>query len=64
MGIAEDVGGWASLMDLMSVLGVVNSVAILVFTEDDLSNFTLLEKVICFLATEQVRACLCPPSSR
>ena len=34
--------------------GVVNSVAILCFAEDDVSNFTLYEKLIAFLATEQV----------
>ena len=58
VNIAEDVGGWASLMDMMSILGVVNSVAVLVFTEDDLSNFTTLEKLVAFLATEQVATLL------
>ena len=33
---------------------MVNSVAILTFAEDDVSNFTLYEKLIAFLATEQL----------
>jgi hypothetical protein len=53
VGIAEDVGGWAGLMDMMSIIGVVNSVAVLVFTENDFSNYTLYEKIIIFLAAEQ-----------
>ena len=32
----------------------MNSVAILCFAEDDVSNFTLYEKLIAFLATEQL----------
>ena len=51
--IAEDVGGWAGLMDMMSIIGVVNSVALLVFAEDQLVYYTLYEKIIVFLAAEQ-----------
>ena len=54
MSIAEDVGGWAALMDMMSILGVVNSVALMVFAEDQLVYYTFYEKIIIFLAAEQV----------
>ena len=38
----------------MPYLGVVNSVALMVFAEDQLVYYTLYEKIIIFLATEQV----------
>jgi hypothetical protein len=52
--IAEDVGTWADLMQLVSILGVVCSVAIICFTEQALDEFTTFEKIIIFLAAEQV----------
>ena len=41
-------------MDMMSILGVVNSVALMVFAEDQLVYYTFYEKIIIFLAAEQV----------
>ena len=41
-------------MDLMSILGIICSVAILCFAEDQLSNYTFIEKIIIFLISEQI----------
>ena len=41
-------------MDLMSILGIVCSVAILVFSEQQLDNYTFIEKVILFLVCQQL----------
>ena len=40
-------------MDLMSILGIVCSVAIIVFSEDQLGGYSLFEKVVIFLLAEQ-----------
>ena len=40
-------------MDLMSSLGIVCSVAIIVFSEDQLGGYSLFEKVVIFLLAEQ-----------
>lgn len=41
-------------MDMMSILGIVCSVAILVFSEQQLEEFSFIERVIIFLVSEQV----------
>lgn len=51
--LAENVGIWSTLMEQMSYMGVVTSVGILVFTTEDFFNFSLYQKIIIFLVTEQ-----------
>ena len=47
-------GGWSTLMDLMSTLGIICSVAIICFAGQDLGEFSLFMKVVIFLLAEQI----------
>ena len=49
-----NTGGWSKLMDLMSSLGIVCSVAIICFAETELGEYTTFERVVIFLLAEQV----------
>lgn len=51
--LAEDIGSWETLMDLMGNIGCMISVGILVFCEESLDNYSLLVRAIIFLAFEQ-----------
>lgn len=48
------IGGWSTLMDLMSSLGIICAVAIVCFTEEELGEYTLFERVVIFLLAEQL----------
>ena len=47
-------GGWANLMDMMSVLGILCSAAILCFSDQQLAEYSTIEKIIIFLVAQQV----------
>ena len=48
------LGGWANLMDMMGVLGITCSAAILTFAEEQLKEYSAVERIIIFLVTQQV----------
>jgi Calcium-activated chloride channel len=47
-------GGWANLMDMMSILGILCSAAILCFSDQQLAEYSTIEKIIIFLVAQQV----------
>ena len=48
------LGGWANLMDMMGILGITCSAAILTFAEEQLKEYSAVERIIIFLVTQQV----------
>lgn len=52
--LAEDVGRWAFLMDLMTSLGIVVSTGVLIFTSYSFDEYSFWNKLIIFLVAEQV----------
>ena len=46
-------GGWATLMDLMSSMGIVCSVAIICFASEEFAAYSILYKTVIFLVAEQ-----------
>lgn len=52
--LIEDTTMWQSLMELMSYLGCINSVAVVVFTSTSFTEYSFTNKVILFLVTEQL----------
>lgn len=52
--IAEDIGAWDGFMTLMSVLGIMSSTGIVVFAGPNFSTLGFYDKLILFLAAEQI----------
>lgn len=48
------IGGWANLMDMMGILGIICSAAILTFAEEQLIEYSAIERIIIFLVMQQV----------
>ena len=46
-------GGWATLMDLMSSMGIVCSVAIICFASQEFEDYSIYYKTVIFLVAEQ-----------
>ena len=51
-------GGWAALMDLMSSLGIVCSVAIICFSSQEFAEYSFYYKSVIFLLSQQLLLCL------
>ena len=51
--IAESVGFWTDFIDGMSNLSIISNVGLLCFTTKSLQGYTILQKWLIFLATEQ-----------
>ena len=51
-------GGWAALMDLMSSLGIVCSVAIICFSSSEFAEYSFYYKCVIFLLSQQLLLCL------
>jgi len=52
--LAEDVGRWQNLMDVMNVFGAIVTVAIIVFVEKGFDDYSLYSKIVIFLVSEQI----------
>jgi len=52
--LAEDVGKWSILMEIMSFIGVVVTCSILVFSTRSLDNYSYLFKWLIFLSSQQI----------
>lgn len=52
--LAEDNGRWQNLMDLMNVLGALVTAAIIIFVERGFEEYSLYNKIIIFLVSEQI----------
>jgi hypothetical protein len=52
--LAEDVGRWQNLMDVMNVFGAIVTVAIVVFVEKGFDDYSLYSKIVIFLVSEQI----------
>ena len=52
--LAEDEGMWGNLMDMISVLGVISSCAIICFTFDDFDNYSYKDRTLIFIGLFQI----------